>query len=106
MAHSLQKYSLYFGFVTFFPWGTFHDGKVTGAFSLFLLHLVSVNFFPPSYSLFFLSFSLPLLLSCDLLLHCLKANWELVPFFGDHNNVRTLIFFLVEKNSYFLKNFD
>lgn len=31
----------FFGCVTFFPWGTFHDGKVTGAFSVFSLHLLS-----------------------------------------------------------------
>lgn len=31
----------FFGCVTFFPWGTFHDGKVTGAFSVFPLHLLS-----------------------------------------------------------------
>lgn len=45
--------SLSFGFVTFFPWGTFHDGKVTGAFSVFLLQL------PTSLPYTHFSFSLP-----------------------------------------------
>lgn len=57
--------SLYFGFVTFFPWGTFHDGKVTGAFSIFRLHLLSLNFSFPC-ALFSLPSSTPSPLSLVL----------------------------------------
>lgn len=91
-------------FVRFFPWGTFHDGKVTGAFSIFLLHLLSPELFPPLYSFLSPSPSLhsALLLNCiqdDLKPVLLKKNSVMPQIYSlYHRQVRNLVKSFSKKN--------
>ena len=87
---SKKKYSLYFGFVTFFPWGTFHDGKVTGAF---LSPPSFPELFPPLYSLS----PHP----CLVLYFCIACRMSGNVFFlSGYNNISSfLLGFFSERNS-------